>query len=404
VAPLDYISIQAKIDSMENLPISDLKVLDLSQHVSGPYCTKLLADFGADVIKIENPHGGDTSRCYGPYPEDIPDREKSGLFLYLNTNKKSITLDLGTETGTLILEQLVPQMDILVENLGPGSIDYQKLQALNPSLIIASISYFGQDGPFRDYQGSDIVAQALGGMMTLTGLSDREPLKLAGPQAEYQAGINAAIAIMTALHFRDETGLGQHIDISVMECLASILEGSLLSQNYDGTVRERDGARHPTMYPSTILPCKDGYIHVDASTDWETFATFAQIPELLEFKPEDLREKANEIDTLLTRWLAQYTMEEIFHKAQEWRLPFAMVLGADNLSNDPQMIARDYFIDIEHPVTGQLSYPGSPFKMSRCQPKTGRAPLLGEQNQEIYCDLLGYSFLDLTKLSAMGVV
>ena len=384
---------------MQNLPLSDLKVLELSEFVSGPYCAKLLADFGAEVIKIENPEGGDISRCHGPFLNDIPDPEQSALFLNLNTNKKSITLNWQTGTGYRILEKLIQKADILVENIGPGIIDHQALQELNPSLIIASISYFGQDGPYHNYQGSDIVAQALGGIMKLTGLPNREPLKIAGPQAEYQSGLNAAVAIMAALYFRDETGVGQHIDISLMECLASILEGALLSYTYDGTLRQRDGARHPSIYPSTILPCKDGYIHIDASTDWETFANFMEMPELLEFKPEELRQKADEIDALLTQRLAEESCGEIFHRAQEWRLPFAKVMGIEEFTSDSQFKARDFFVQIE-----DLIYPGTPFKMSGCQPAFNRAPLLGEHNEKIYCDLLGYSKQDLVQFNGMGTV
>ena len=389
---------------MQNLPLSDLKIIDLSEFVSGPYCTKLLASFGAEIIKIENPDGGDISRRYGAFPDDTPNPEQSGLFLHLNTNKKSITLNLKTEAGNRIFKQLVEQADVLVENLAPGVIDCQVLQEYNPSLIIASISYFGQTGPYRDYTGSDIVAQALGGVMELTGLPDREPLKIAGPQAEYQAGINAAMAIMAALYFRDETGTGQHIDLSVIECLASILEGTLLSYAYNGTLQQRDGARHPSIYPSTILPCKDGYVHVDASTDWEIFTNFMEMPELLAFKPDQLREKADEIDALLTQRLAEEKSAEIFHRAQEWRLPFAMVMGIDQLPSDPQFQARKFFTEINHPAAGELVYPRAPFKMSDCEPKSERSPLLGEHNEEIYCDLLGYTKQDLAQLRGMGII
>jgi len=392
-----------ELSSMQDLPLSDLTVLDLSQYVSGPYCTKLLASFGAEVIKVEHPNGGDVSRRYGAFPDDTPDIEQSALFLYLNTNKKSITLDYETQTGARILAQLVRQVDILVENSGPGMFDYDSLAADNPSLIVTSISYFGQDGPYCDFKGADIIAQALSGIMNLTGLPDHEPLKIAGPQAEYQAGINAALAIMTAIYFRDGTGHGQHIDISVMECLASILEGALLNFSYDGTLRQRDGARHPTMYPSTILPCKDGYIHADASTDWEIFAGFMEMPKLLQYNPEELREKAGEIDPLISSWLAKRDMEDVFHRAQEWRLPFAKVMGVDELPNDPQFVARDFFTRIDHPIAGQQTYPGAPFKTTECETRKGRSPLLGEHNAEIYCDLLGYTNQDLTKLRGMGI-
>ena len=389
---------------MEDYPLSGLRVLDLSQYVSGPYCAKLLADFGAEVIKIEPPATGDISRQYGPFPGDIPNIESSGLFLYLNTNKKSITLNLQSESGIEILKQLSAQADVLVGNSGPGGLDCESLLELNPSLILTSISYFGQNGPYRDYKGSDIVAQALGGVMKLTGLPDREPLKIAGPQAEYQAGLNAAVATMAAIYFRDETGMGQHIDVSVMEVLASILEGALLSYAYDGTSRQRAGARHPTVYPSTILPCKDGYMHVDAGTDWGTFARFVGIPELLDYEPAELRRKAEEIDALLIPWLAERTMEEIFQGSQEWRLPFAMVLRASDLPGDPQFQARGFFLNIDHPVAGTLTYSGAPFKMDGSPPKTGRAPLLGEHNEQVYGDILGYSLRQIESLKANGII
>ncbi len=369
---------------MKDCPLSGLRVLDVGRYVSGPYCSKLLADFGAEVIKIESPNGGDISRCCGPFPGDAPDPERSGLFLHLNTNKKSITLDWQSEAGGEILQKLILQADVLVENYDPGVLDCQSLRELNPSLILTSISYFGQDGPYRDYKGADIVAQAVGGTMKLTGLPDRQPLKIAGPQAEYQAGLNAAVATMTALYLRDETGMGQHIDISVIEVLASILEGALLSYSYNRALRKRDGARHRMLHPSTILPCKNGYVHIDAGGDWETFARFLEIPELLRYEPEEARQKADEVEAQLIPWLASREAEEIFHRAQEWRLPFAMVLGADQLPADQQLRARGFFVDIDHPIAGRLTYPGAPFKMSENTWKAGRAPLLGEHNREIY--------------------
>lgn len=384
--------------------LSGIKVLDLSQYVSGPYCTKLLASYGAEVIKVEHPNGGDISRHYGPFLSDTPEMETSALFLYLNTNKKSITLDLDTQTGARLLNQLISQTDILVENSGPDAFDHDSLLEEFPQLIVGSISYFGQDGPYCDFKGADIVLQALSGIMNLTGLPDREPLKVAGPQAEYQAGLNAAVAIMTALLFRDTSGQGQHIDVSVFECLVSILESALLSYSYDGTLRQRDGARHPTAYPSTILPCRDGYVHVDASTDWDIFANYMDMPELLQFKPDQLRESADEIDQLLMPWLAEHSMEDIFQSAQEWRLPFAKVMGIDELPDDPQFKERDFFTAVNHPFVGPLIYSGTPFKMTALESRSDRAPLLGEHNKDIYCDLLGNTIEDLTTFRGMGVI
>ncbi len=389
---------------MRNLPLSDLNVLELSECVSGPYCGRLLAQAGANVIKIEKPDTGDIARSLGPFPDDKPHPETSGLFLYLNTNKKSITLNRGTRSGNRILHQLLQETDILIEDMSPDSFDRQRFQTSNSSLILISISYFGQDGPYQEYNGSDIVAQAMGGIMKLTGLPDREPLKIAGRQAEYQAGINAAVATLAALLSRDLTGIGEHIDISIMECMASILEGALLSYAYDGTRRDRPGPRHPTVYPSTILPCKDGYLHIDAGADWDTFIRFTEIKELAEIQPEETRGRADEIDALLTPWLADRHKDDLFHNAQVWRLPFAEVKGIDEVLFDEQLLERNFFTESDHPVAGELTYPSSPFKTNDCQTETKRAPLLGEHNMEIFGERLGYTHPEIVRLRGMGVI
>lgn len=387
---------------MQNLPLSGIRVLDLSQYVSGPYCAKLLGEFGAEVVKVESPDGGDMARRCGPFPEGIPHPEMSGLFFYLNTGKKGITLDARSRTGQEILEQLVRTSDIIVENAGPGSWDCEGFRRTNPAVITTSISYYGQT--HAELPGSDITLQARGGIMHTTGLPGREPLKIAGPQAEYQAGLNAAVATMVALHHRDETGQGQHVDISVLEVLASILEGALLGYAYDGTVRNREGARHPSMYPSTILPCKDGYLHVDASADWDTFARFTGIDQLSQFQPDETRKKADEIDQLLTAWLADKPRDDTFHRAQEWRLPFAIVMGIDELEDDPQIRSRRFFERISHPFAGEVLCPGAPFTMSRSEHAINRAPTLGEHNEEIYVQEMGYTKEDLVRLRGMGVI
>ncbi|MBI2908603.1 MAG: CoA transferase [Chloroflexi bacterium] len=388
--------------------LSGLLVLDLSHGISGAYCTRLLAGLGAEVIKVEAP-GGDEARRMGPFPTDIPDLEQSGLFLYLNTGKKSVTLDLSSATGISILKALVKATDILVEGYAPSvlpglGVGYDSLEFINPALIMTSISYFGQTGPYRDYQGSDLVALALGGLMDVTGEPDREPLKPGGFQAEYQAGINAAVATMTALYYRDETGLGQHIDVSVVECIASITEGATLSYAYNKVLRRREGSRHHTACPSVILPCRDGYVHIHAPADWDAFARFVGAPRLMnsEFKASP-RRHADEIEAILMDWVKDKTRDEVFHAAQEWRLPFAKVMGIDELFDDPQYLARAFFVDVEDPQAGVLRQPSAPFRMSTPW-QAGRAPLLGEHNEEVYCQGLGYSREDLVRLRERGVV
>ncbi len=364
--------------------LSGVKVLDLSQLISGPYCARLLADFGAEVIKVENPGGGDVSRRAGPFPNGIPDLEKSGLFLYLNFNKKSITLNLESKEGIKLLKQLVEDTDILIENFDPGAMSklglgYEILEKINPSLIMTSISYFGQSGPYKNFKSSEIVAEALGGLMSMTGLPDREPLKAWGSLAEYLTGISAAVATMIALHSREETGLGQHVDVSVVESLASILEGATLSYSYNKAERKRTGSRHPLVFPSNIFSCKDGYLHVHAPANLDALSRFLGIPELAEI--EDIEK----IESLISSRLKDCEAHQVFHSAQEWRFPFALVLGIDELLDDPQYKDRDFFVEIDHPVAGTLTYPGEPFKMERSQWQVrSPAPLLGEHNEEIF--------------------
>jgi len=396
---------------MPHRALSGLVVLDLSENISGPYCTKLLADYGAEVIKIEKPPLGDSSRRAGPFPNDQPDLEKSGLFLFLNTSKKSITLNLESESGPQIFKRLVERADIVMENFRPGvmaslGLDYEALAEINPALIMTSISYFGQWGPYRDWDGSDIIAQAMGGLIGLTGEADREPLKLPLSQAEFQAGLNAAVAALSALYFRDETGEGQHIDVSLQEAVASILEAAVTMYHYSGFVRGRMGSRHHLQCPSRVMPAKDRFIHVQAGANWDDFATFVKAPQLMEPRLASILRYhyADEVEGLIQPWLETHEAREIFATGQEWRIPFSLVLGIDELMEDPQYGARGFFQEIDHPLAGRLTYPGAPFRMSETPPEEKRAPLLGEHNEQVYTGALGLSKDDLTDLKEHGVI
>ena len=397
---------------MSEQALSGLIALDLSQNISGPYSTKLLADYGAEVIKIETPDEGDPARNMGPFFGDEPHGEKSGIFLFLNTNKKGITLNLSDQSGIAIFNKLIQSADILVENFGPGvmaglGLDYQALAEINPSLIMTSISYFGQGGPYRDYQGSDIVAQAMGGLMQLTGEPEREPLKLPGSQAEFQAGLNAAVATLCALYFRDQTGEGQHIDVSVQEAVASILEAAVATYSYSGFIRGRLGSRHHLQCPSRVMPCQDGWIHVQAGANWDYFAAFLQAPQLMEPGLASILRchYADEVEGLIQPWLMNRGAEEIFTSGQEWRIPLARVLGIEELGEDPQYKARGFFPEIDHPVAGRFAYPGPPFRMSQTLWRIVRpAPLLGEHNEEIYVGRLGFTSEDVAQLRKNGVI
>ena len=396
---------------MAERALSGLTVLDLSQNISGPCCTKLLADYGATVIKIEKPRTGDDSRRAGPFSNDKPEMEKSGLFLLLNTSKKSITLDIEDKSGRDIFMQLVKQADIVVENFKPGmmkklGLDYASLKKNNPDLIMASISYFGQAGPCRDWNGSDIVAQAMGGFMHPTGEPDKAPLKLPLSQAEFQAGLNAAVAILCAVFYRDASGEGQYIDISMQEAVVSILEGAISTYSYSGHVLNRTGARHRYKCPSTIMKAKDRYVYMESSAYWDHFATMVEAPELLQSHLASILryQHTHEVEEAIRPWVECRTAEEIFSKGQEWRMPVAKVMGIEELYDDPQYEARKYFQDIDHPQTGSLTYPGAPFRMSETPAEIKRAPLLGEHNDEIYTALLKLSRDELAELKERNVI
>ena len=241
-----------------------LKVLDLTHHIAGPYCTKLLADFGAEVTRVERPDSGDPARSMGPFAGDEPHPDKSLSFLYLNTNKRSVTLNLKSGEGRSILKRLASGADIVVENFRPRTLpgmglSYEELSSGHPSLVMVSISNFGQTGPYRDYEASDIVEYALGGLQYIFGSNDREPLKHAFNQAQYKAGVNAASAALIAHFHSMMTGEGQWVDVSIQESMASGLRDATSAYTYTGAVRWRQ-PRASGEVPRSPVRTKDGYV------------------------------------------------------------------------------------------------------------------------------------------------
>ena len=248
--------------------LADITVLDLTHHIAGPYCTKLLATYGAEVIKIERPGTGDPARQAGPFSGDAPHPEKSGLFLHLNTNKQSVTINVQHARGQALVRELVKQVDVVVENFAPRvlpalGLSYADLEPLNPRLVMTSISNFGQTGPYRDWRAQDIVIYAMGGAMNLTGLPDREPLRLALNLMAYQGGNVAATATMTGVLGACRLGTGQHIDVALCEVHAGCIDRrttSLLGYQYTGEPGYREESIGLGVYPVGVIPCQDGYI------------------------------------------------------------------------------------------------------------------------------------------------
>ena len=398
--------------------LSDVRVLDLTHCVSGPYCTKLLADYGAQVIKVEKPGEGDRARRIGPFFKDDPHPEKSGLFLPLNTNKKGISLNLKTQTGVKIFKELVKDVDILVENFEPRvmpslGLEYKTLEDINPRLVKTSISNFGQTGPYRDYKATELVIFSMGPHMITEGEPGREPLKFPGFKAQYLAGTHAAAVTMAAFFGSKSTGIGQEVDVSIMECLSSPPEGAgrLMNYAFTGDDLERAGHRREGIYPYGYYPCKDGLVLIYGFVPsfWPRIAKWMEMPELLEdprfTDPQARPDHHGDFDAILMPWLLERTQQDVVRSAQAQRIPVTPVYLINEMLKDPQFNARGAFVEIDHPVVGKVTYPGVPFKLPETPSQSQRpAPLLGQHNHEIYCEYLGYTDKDLVILREEGVI
>ena len=401
--------------------LSGVKVLDLTWQIAGPYCTKLLADYGADVIKVERPGKGDPTRTMGPFFKDDPNPEKSGPFLHLNTNKKGITLNLKSATGKKILKQLVADADILVESFRPHvmpnlGLDYQTLGKVNPRLVMVSISSFGQTGPYRDFKASEIVEYAMGGEMYSTGSAGREPLKLGGNVIQYQSGTVAAVATLGAFYAAEFQEIGQHVDVSIMETQAGSADRRImyiLSYIMAGVITTRwpppREAVRMLIMPQGVYPCKDGFVNTLSLPQWwSRYIEALGMPELKDdprFQNIYSAEAGMEFDAIWYSWLADHTKEELFEIFLKSKIASAPVNSPEDLLKNAQLKAREYFVEVDHPETGKVTYPGAPFKMSETSWKIRQpAPLLGQHNEEIYCGRLGYTKQELVKFREGGII
>ena len=396
--------------------LDGLKVLDLTHYVAGPYATRLMAAQGANVIKVERPDGGDPSRRIGAFPDDVPHPEKSALFLYLNTGKKSVTLNLKHSASEPIMRRLLEWADVLVENFRSGAmsrlgLDYDRVTAVNPHLIMTSVSNFGQTGPYRDYGAREINLYAMGGLMYITGDPEREPLHMAARLAQYGAGQNAFAGTMGALLHRDISGAGQHVDVAISEYLATILENALSQYSYTGSNFRRTGNRGYGRAAWGPYPCRDGYVGVIAGPDhkWPEMAELMGIAELAEERFDDRAgraENADELDALMLPWLMQHDRHDIFERAQQAGLAFAYVATPQDILSWEHLRERGFFASVEHAETGRLEHPTMPWNIDGNADAEDMppAPTLGQHNLDVYCDMLGYGKGDLARLRGMGVI
>lgn len=403
---------------MAEKALEGIKVLEFASFVSGPYCSKLLADLGAQVIKVEEPGIGDEARRRGPYLDDIPHPEKSGLFLYLNTNKLSVTLDLKTKTAKEIFLELVKWADILVEDKPPKVMTelgfrYEDLREINPELIMTSITPFGQTGPYRDYRAYNlnIVHGAGGGYLTPSASpnAEREPLKGGGFFDDYVAGLSAATATVVAFYYRIKTGSGQHVDVSKQEALMATTRVEITSYpNLDTiatrVVRKYFGGRQPPR-------CQDGYVQIAGFLDWHwvSFKEFMGNPDWAQDAKFDSMESraecGDEIFKHTEEWARGHTKEEIYHGLQRKGVPTAMICNASEVMNSPQYKARGFFVEVEHHEMGKVICPRGLCIFSETPWALEHpAPLLGQHNEKVYTKLLGYTREDLVRMRRAGII
>ncbi|MBI3246558.1 MAG: CoA transferase [Deltaproteobacteria bacterium] len=398
--------------------LEGFRVVECGEMVAASYATKLMADMGAEVVKIETPTGGDSARQRGPFPGKIPHPEKSGLFLYLNTNKRGVTLDLEQARGREIFRKLVGQADLLVHNVHPTSmaamgLDYAELAGVNPGLVMTSITPFGLSGPHSHYQATDLTLWNAGGLCYLNGggpgSEDLPPLKAFGQQAGFQAGIHAAVAALGALFARMTNGVGQHIDFSIQETLMAISEFAGIMPSYAGQVVVRFTG-NKAIRPLDIMECKDGWIYLCCVEEhqWKGFVDIMDNPEWAAEELFDTRlhraENWDALQVLMEPWVKEQTVEELYHKAQARRIPFAPVSTMGDLLDSEHLKARGFFAEITHPEAGTLPYPTAPYKLSAV-PWTLRrpAPCLGQHNAEVYGEL-GLTREEIESLHKQGVI
>ncbi len=392
--------------------LDGIRVLDLTRALAGPFCTLMLGDNGADVIKVEIPGSGDDTRKWGPPFIG----EESAYYLSINRNKRSLTLNLQDAQAQEVFMKLAQDIDVVVENFTPGvmgrfGLDYDAVKAVNPKVVYCSISGFGQDGPYRNRPAYDQIMQGVGGLMSITGEPDGEPQKIGIAVTDIGAGMWSAFAIMAALNHRGKTGEGQYIDISMLDAQVAWLTYQAAFFFANGEAPKRMGAAHPTLVPYQAFMCKDGkYINVAVGSEriWERFCQGMEREDL-----KDHPDYATNSVRVNNRGAMVSMLQEIFltRPVAEWvkdlqaaNVPCGPINDLADVFADPQVLARNMYLEMAHPTLGSIKQTGLPIKFSLTPGGLDRhPPLLGEHNREILKSL-GYSEADVQSLMAQSVI
>jgi len=397
--------------SKGNRPLEGIRVLDFTRVYAGPYCTMMLADLGAEIIKIEKKVEGDDTRAFMPMKDG-----ESGYFNYVNRNKKSIELDLKKAESIEIVKDLAAKSDIVIENFTPGvtyrlGIAYEDIKAVNPQIIYGAISGFGHTGVYKDRPAYDIICQAMGGFMSLTGEKDGKPYKLGPSIVDASAGIHMAYALMAALYYRSKTGIGQFVDIAMMDTAFSTLENFVVTKTLTGTSPTRDGNANLGSAPFNSFKTKDGYVVIAVANDklFEKFTKAIGREDLLA-EPNyrtNYERKINEteLNKIIENWTAGYFTNEVCEILALDKIPVGPILSIDDLIDNQHLKDREMLVEITHPILGRVVYPGNPIKFSVTSDlRYDSAPMLGEHSIQILKDILGKSDEDIKKLQDIKII
>ena len=391
--------------------LEGVRILDLTRVLAGPYASMVLADLGAEVIKVELPSSGDESRGFGPFQNG-----ESAYFTSVNRGKKSVTIDLRQGRGRDLALGLAETCDVLVENFRPGSMDrfglgYETVHAKYPQLVYASISGFGQTGPYAQRPAYDVLIQAMGGLASITGEPNSPPVRVGSSIADLSAALFGAVGILAALQRASRTGEGQQIDISMLDCQVALLENALARYAVSGEVPQPLGSRHPAITPFQFFAVSDGHIVLAAGNDglWRKLCTALGLLDLIEdsrFADNALRtENHAALEPLLAEVLADKTVAEWCEVLVQAGVPSGPLCDVGEVFNDEQIAAREMIVEIDHPIAGRQAMPNSPLKFSQTPIQLLRpAPLLGQHTEEVLRDMLDLGTDEITGLRADGVI
>jgi len=389
--------------------IDGIKVVDLSRFIAGPYCGLLLADMGADVVKVEKP-GGEDARNLPPFAKG-----ESLYLAALNRNKRGVTLDYRHPCAIEVLTRLIRWADILIENFRPGTMEKmgfgpEKALEMNPGLIFVRCSGFGQTGPLKHRPGFDAIAQAMSGLMSLTGRQNDPPLLAGTFCIDYAAGAHAAVGALAALHSRNRTGKGQVVDVSLFETAVSMLVGAIPDYQLNGAVPKRWGNRDRCAAPCNAYSARDAWVYLACSSPglWQRLCRIMGRQDLFEdprFNSDKLRfQNVEELDEIVQSWVSGYKADELVAMMDKQGIPCAKVCGIPDIVNDPHLLERQQIVEVDHPTVGRMKLSGATVKFSET-PGAVRLgpPLLGQHNQQVYQQELGYSEAEWQRMQDQGV-